>query len=151
MLARLHCASGIALLTLPLAFLRSFIAAVAKQAVLREDGADLDETPYNFSIDEIVEHFVNKDEVDAAGAAKLQAQLQRDDFQGRCTKAEDRLRDIEEDQRALKKQYMRKITKLQKELEDAQAASQASQAEVGEHVGEDGLLANDIVRCVLID
>lgn len=65
-----------------------------------------------------------------AQQAKKQAIIAKESIQGQLTKAEDKLRDLEEDQRALKKQFGRKISKLRQEAEDAMLAKNAALQEV---------------------
>ena len=36
---------------------------MVKQVVLREDKTDLDEAPYDFKIEDVIEHIVRSDEV----------------------------------------------------------------------------------------
>ncbi len=91
-------------------------------------------------------------------AAKTQALQAKDEFQARCVKAEERLRDLEEDQRALKKQFTRKMTKLKQQIEDSSAANLRLMDEVGGRLMDAGnfrpqphvVSSNSSTRCALV-
>eukprot|EP00730_Choanoeca_flexa_P009028 TRINITY_DN12573_c2_g3_i5.p1 TRINITY_DN12573_c2_g3~~TRINITY_DN12573_c2_g3_i5.p1 ORF type:complete len:1085 (+),score=361.60 TRINITY_DN12573_c2_g3_i5:144-3398(+) len=109
-----------------------FLLAVAKQLSLRDHGEDLDQALMNFKTEDVIAHYINADEVEEAANTRDKAVRTKEDYAIRCTKAEERARDAEEDAKALKKQYNRRINKLRDDLDTERSAKDKADAKIKE-------------------
>eukprot|EP00045_Choanoeca_perplexa_P015863 m.205698 g.205698 ORF g.205698 m.205698 type:complete len:1095 (+) comp17098_c0_seq1:99-3383(+) len=109
-----------------------FLLAVAKQLALRHHGEDLDEAIMNFKTEDIIAHYINSDAVEEASTTRDKAVRTKEDYAVRCTKAEERARDAEEDAKALKKQYNRRINKLRDDLDSEREVRDKAEAKMKE-------------------
>jgi dishevelled associated activator of morphogenesis len=74
-----------------------FLLAVAEQLGMRELGEDLDQAVLDFKTEDIVAHYCNVDDVEAANNTRDKATKLKEEYLMRCTKAEERARDVEDD------------------------------------------------------
>ncbi|EGD78845.1 hypothetical protein PTSG_01821 [Salpingoeca rosetta] len=107
--------------------LRLIDEVIRHVSMREEDGSvalDLDITPFDLNIKDIISHYTNKDEVDAALQAQQKALEEKTRMDDLRRKAEDLAQKTQADSVALKRQYELKVKKLKKDVEKEQAAKQ---------------------------